>query len=178
MTDQVTGKSVPTNRRSVCQYCFRSWFIYLLGGNHKYEEGNVKEHFHFHQAIIYIKYNMRCRLSKIFSIFPRKMLGFVSFVGKMLAFTYLLRTLCNVRFNCASARQLGNIQRINWRSLESSLETERVFNTFGVKIWPVFRHSYQLSYLSTIKPINNHEYLLVCLSAIIHIIHQICKILK
>ena len=90
-----TGKSVPTNRRSICQYCFRSWFIYLLGGNHKYEEGNVQEYFHFHKAIKYIKYNLRCRLSKIFSIFPRKMLGFVSFVGKMLAFTYLLCILCN-----------------------------------------------------------------------------------
>ena len=33
LTDQFTGKSVPTNRRSVYQYCFHSWFIYLLGWN-------------------------------------------------------------------------------------------------------------------------------------------------
>ena len=31
LTNQITGKSVLTNRRSVCQYCFHSRFIYLLG---------------------------------------------------------------------------------------------------------------------------------------------------
>ena len=30
LTNQITGKSVPTNRRSVYQYCFHSLFIYLL----------------------------------------------------------------------------------------------------------------------------------------------------
>ena len=33
LTNQIAGKSVPTNRMSVYQYCFHSWFIYLLGCN-------------------------------------------------------------------------------------------------------------------------------------------------